>query len=221
VDQFADRAVSEAIERVFAHLGVSCEERVCRALALYAAEICRWNRRVNLTGAKTAAAFVDGPLFDALTLLPVLADDAPLVDVGSGGGLPGIPAALYRPGLRVALVEPRAKRASFLRHAVDALSLSCDVVEARAEKLEDGAYGAAVAQAVWPAAEWLGRATRLVAPGGAIYALSSTPVTDADLPLGCRIDAAFETLRPLDGAPRFAVRVRRAGWAITVQDHNL
>ena len=203
--------MNDAIEQALACLGVSCEEGVCRALALYAAEICRWNRRVNLTGAKTAAAFVDAPLFDAMTLLPVLASDAPLVDVGSGGGLPGIPAALLRPGLRVVLVEPRAKRASFLRHAVDALCLSCDVVEARAEKLEDGASGAAVSQAVWPAAEWMRHAVRLVAPGGAIYALSSTPVTNADLPLGCRIDASFNTLRPLDGAPRFAVRVRRAG----------
>lgn len=209
MDQFADRALSDAIERAFAHLGVLCEEGARRALALYAAEICKWNRRVNLTGAKGEVAFIRGPLFDALTLLPVLAGDAPLVDVGSGGGLPGIPAALYHPGLRVVLAEPRAKRASFLRHVVDALGLACDVVEARAERLEDGAYGAAVAQAVWPAAEWLGRATRLVAPGGAIYALSSTPVVDADLPPSFRIDAAFETLRPLDGAPRFAVRVRR------------
>ena len=209
MDQFADRAVNDVIDRALAHLGVALEEGARRALAFYAAEICRWNRRVNLTGAKTAEAFVDGPLFDALTLLPVLADDAPLVDVGSGGGLPGIPAALYRRDLPVILAEPRAKRAAFLRHAVDALGLSCDVVEARDDKLEADAYGAAVAQAVWPAAEWLGRATRLVAPGGAIYALSSTPVTDADLPPGCRIDASFNTLRPLDGAPRFAVRVRR------------
>jgi 16S rRNA (guanine527-N7)-methyltransferase len=210
VDQFADRAVVEAIERALAHLGVSCEEGTHRALALYAAEICRWNRRVNLTGAKGEVAFVRGPLFDALTLLPVLADDAPLVDVGSGGGLPGIPAALLRPGLRVVLAEPRAKRAAFLRHAVDALGLSGDVVEARDDKLEAGAYGAAVAQAVWPAAEWIGRAIRLVVPGGAIYSLSSTPIAEADLPPGCRIDASFDTLRPLDGAPRFAVRVRRA-----------
>jgi len=203
--------VGSAVGRAFAHLGVDCGDDLGRALALYAAEICRWNRRVNLTGAKSAEAFVDGPLFDALTLLKVLAEDAPLVDVGSGGGLPGLPAALYRPGLRVVLVEPRAKRGSFLRHAVDALGLSCEVVEAREEQLGGRAYGAAVAQAVWPAPEWLGRAVRLVVPGGAIYALSSAPVTDADLPPGCRIDASFETKRPLDGAPRFAVRVRKVG----------
>ncbi|MCK9461680.1 MAG: 16S rRNA (guanine(527)-N(7))-methyltransferase RsmG [Proteobacteria bacterium] len=208
MDQFADRAVGSAVERALTHLGLAAEDGFRRALALYAAEVSKWNRRVNLTGAKTAEAFVDAPLFDALTLLPVLAEDAPLVDIGSGGGLPGLPAALYRRDLRVVLVEPRAKRASFLRHAVRVLGLSCDVVEARAEQLEAGAYGAAVSQAVWPAAEWLGRAIRLVTPAGAIYALSSTPITDSDLPPGCRIDAVFETKRPLDGAPRFAVRVR-------------
>lgn len=201
--------MSSAIGRAIEHLGLPAEDDFRRALALYAAEVSRWNRRVNLTGAKSPAAFVDGPLFDALTLLAVLADDAPLVDVGSGGGLPGLPAALYRPRLGVVLAEPRARRASFLRHAVHTLGLSCDVVEARDEQLEADAYGAAVSQAVWPAAEWLGRAVRLVIPAGAIYTLSSTPITDADLPPGARIDASFDTLRPLDGAPRFAVRVRR------------
>jgi 16S rRNA (guanine527-N7)-methyltransferase len=209
VDQFEDRAVCSAVARAISHLGLAAEDGFCRALALYAVEISRWNRRVNLTGAKSPAAFVDGPLFDALTLLEVLADDAPLVDVGSGGGLPGLPAALFRPDLRVVLVEPRAKRASFLRHAVHALGLSCEVVEARDTQLEAGAFGAAAAQAVWPAAEWLGRATRFVRPGGAIYALSSTPIGEADLEAGCAIEARFETRRPLDGAPRFAVRVRR------------
>jgi 16S rRNA (guanine527-N7)-methyltransferase len=208
VDQFAD-SMGEAVGRALGHLDLVGGDHLRSALAKYATEICRWNRRVNLTGAKAATAFVDGPLFDALTLLPVLADDGPLVDVGSGGGLPGVPAALYRPDLRVVLVEPRVRRASFLRHAVHELGLSCDVVEARDERLEDGAYGAAVAQAVWRAAEWLGRAVRLVRGGGAIYALASTPVADADLPPGCRIEASFETSRPLDGAPRFAVRVRR------------
>jgi 16S rRNA (guanine527-N7)-methyltransferase len=208
VDQFAD-TVGDAVRRALGHLGLADDDDFRRALADYSAEICRWNRRVNLTGAKTVTGFVDGPLFDALTLLPVLADDGPLVDVGSGGGLPGLPAALYRPDLRVVLVEPRAKRASFLRHAAHELGLSCEVVEVRDEALENGAFGAAVSQAVWPATDWLGRAVRLVRKGGAIYALSSTPVVDVDLPTGCRIDARFETLRPLDGALRFAVRVRR------------
>jgi 16S rRNA (guanine527-N7)-methyltransferase len=209
VDQFAGRTVVDAIGRALERLGLPDGDGHGLALARYAAEICRRNRRTNLTGAKEPAAFADGPLFDALTLLPVLADDAPLVDVGSGGGLPGVPAALFRRDLRVILVEPRARRASFLRHAVHELGLSCEVVEARCEQLEGGVYGAAVSQAVWPAAEWLGRAVRLVAPGGAIYALSSTPIGETDLPAGWRIDASFETLRPLDGAPRFAVRLRR------------
>lgn len=210
MDQFADR-VEGAVARALQHLGVPCGDQPRRALAAYATEIIRWSRRVNLTGAKSAEAFVDGPLFDALTLLPVLAGDAPLVDVGSGGGLPGLPVALCHPELRVVLAEPRAKRAAFLRHAVASLGLACEVIEIRDEAIEAGAFGAAVSQAVWPAAEWIARAVRLVRAGGAIYALSSTPVVDADLPPGCRIDASFSTLRPLDGALRFAVRVRREG----------
>jgi 16S rRNA (guanine527-N7)-methyltransferase len=207
--QFEDRSEIAAIAgRALDHLGVPSDGRLRELLAAYAIEICAANQKTNLTGAKDPAAFVRGPLFDALTLLPVLAADAPLVDVGSGGGLPGVPAALWRPELRVALVEPRPLRVAFLRRAVAALGIPAEVIEAKEAALADGAYAAAASQAVWPATEWIRRAARLVRRGGAIYALASTPIDAAALPAGCAIEARLETARPADGAARFAVRIR-------------
>jgi 16S rRNA (guanine527-N7)-methyltransferase len=98
-------------------------------LAAYGALLLDAGRRVNLSGAKTPAALVEH-LLDALTLAAAVRP--PLVDVGAGGGLPGIPLAIVA-GIRVALIESAAKKARFLAQAAAALGLDAEVVPVRAE----------------------------------------------------------------------------------------
>src|SRR5215831_19091086 len=70
---------------------------------------------------------------DCLVLLDHLDDARSVVDVGSGGGMPGIPLAIERPGLRVTLVEADRRRAAFLVHAAATLGLDVEVIADRAE----------------------------------------------------------------------------------------
>jgi 16S rRNA (guanine527-N7)-methyltransferase len=98
-------------------------------LAAYGAMLLEANRRVNLTGAKDAHALVPH-LLDALTLASDVSES--LVDVGSGGGLPGIPLALAT-GARVLLVEPTAKKAAFLDRALRECGLAGEAIAERAE----------------------------------------------------------------------------------------
>ncbi len=98
-------------------------------LAAYGAVLLETNRSVNLTGAKGPAALVPH-LIDALTLADEVAES--LIDVGSGGGLPGIPLAIAT-GVPVTLLEPIAKKAAFLRRAAEVLGISATVVADRAE----------------------------------------------------------------------------------------
>ena len=96
-----------------------------------------------------------------------------VADIGSGAGLPGIPLALARPALRVRLVEPLLRRATFLTEVVDRLELgNVEVVRARAEDLR-GAWTADVvtARAVAPLARLAGWCLPLVVSGGAMLAL--------------------------------------------------
>jgi 16S rRNA (guanine527-N7)-methyltransferase len=102
---------------------------VADRLAAYGALLLEANRRVNLTGAKDAIALVPH-LLDALTLAGDVTEN--LVDVGSGGGLPGIPLALAT-GARVVLIEPTAKKAAFLARALAACGIDGDVIAERAE----------------------------------------------------------------------------------------
>ncbi|MDD5308201.1 MAG: class I SAM-dependent methyltransferase [Deltaproteobacteria bacterium] len=206
-DPTATKGRARILESLSA-LGILAPDEAVEALSRHANEIVRWSRRVDLTGSATVEAFAAGPLFDALTLVPLLEDEGTLLDVGSGGGLPGIPAAILRPGLKITLCEPRAKRAAFLRHAAALLGLGARVEEARDDALRDRGFDGAMAQAVWPAAKWLLRALLLVRPRGAIYVLSAEALDPAALPPGTAIEMSSSFVRPRDGQRRFAFRVR-------------
>ena len=205
--QFPDK---KAIARMFPILDPALQptEDAIEKLALYTGELLRWNKRINLTGVPSADPFIAGPLFDALTLVPTLAPSGTVVDMGSGGGLPGIPAAILVPQIRFTLVEPRAKRASFLRHTVHLLDLEAEVVQARDDALDGRTWNGAVAQAVWPVDEWITHATTLVAPGGAIYTLTSEPLDETILPDGMTLEEQRHVNRPSDNADKYGARIR-------------
>src|SRR3954464_8206573 len=82
------------------------------------------NRRMNLTRIADRAAAEVQHVGDGLTVLPYLPKEAHrLVDVGSGGGVPGIPLAVARPDVSVVLVEATGKKAAFLAETAKALGL--------------------------------------------------------------------------------------------------
>jgi 16S rRNA (guanine527-N7)-methyltransferase len=208
VGQFVDQQEPALLDAALDALGLAPPAAARERLLDFATELIGWGRRINLTGAADLAALVRGPLFDALTLLPALGAPGTLVDVGSGGGLPGIPLALLAPEWQVTLVEPRARRAAFLRHAVHVLELDVEVVQSRAEELKDGQWSAAVAQAVWSPNEWLAHGRRLVEPGGAIYLLGTRPVDRDWLAESEVVEEELDPVRPFDGARRFSARIR-------------
>jgi 16S rRNA (guanine527-N7)-methyltransferase len=93
--------------------------------------------------------------------------DGPIVDVGSGGGAPGIPLAAALPDRKITLLEAERRKAEFLERWTGRLP-NLEVIWGRAEEQETDRYGVAVAKALAPppvAAEWL---LPLVRPGGAV-----------------------------------------------------
>ncbi len=202
------RSGIESLEASLSALGIELSGGRPELLERYCRELVRWNRRIDLTGARTVEELAAGPLFDALTLVPVLERSGRLLDIGSGGGLPGVPAAIAIPALALTLVEPRARRAAFLRHAVHLLRLDCEVVQTRAEELAPGEYDGAVAQAVWPPGEWIPRGAALVEEGKALYALSAEPLDEQALEGRAEVEAHIVLLRPRDHKKRHAYRLR-------------
>lgn len=132
----------------------------------------QWNRVHNLTGIRDRAELIDRHLVESLALKPfVLGPTA--ADVGSGGGLPGLPLAITLPEVAFTLIESRRKRVSFLRHAATTLGLdNVAVAHARAEELTAGPYATVLARAVAPPAELLAVTRPLIKPGGRLVILT-------------------------------------------------
>jgi 16S rRNA (guanine527-N7)-methyltransferase len=98
-------------------------------------ELCSWNRRMNLTGISDTRAMIIKLFLEPLVALSHLPAYGTLLDVGSGAGTPGIPLKIARDGLEVHLLESRAKKVSFLKHAIKELGLSgITASQGRAEK---------------------------------------------------------------------------------------
>lgn len=93
-----------------------------------------------------------------------------LVDIGSGGGLPGLVIAIVRPELDVTLVESTRKKAAFLQATAEELGVSVGVVNDRAESLT-GDFTLATARAVAPLDRLIPWVVPLLGPGGRLYAV--------------------------------------------------
>lgn len=116
-----------ALEALLAGAGV--ETRLAGPLAQYGALLLETNRRFNVSGADTPEELLPH-LLDSLSVVPYM--HGPLVDVGSGGGLPAIPLAIAA-GVEVTLIESTTKKAAFLEAALGTLGLPGHVIPQRAE----------------------------------------------------------------------------------------
>ena len=194
-------------------LAAGIDEPLAARLATYAALVLDANRRLNLTGAKTGAAFAEH-ILDALTLR----DDVqgPLIDIGSGNGVPGIPLALAT-GATITLLEPIKKRARFLHDALTALALDGIVLAARAEDAARDPshrerYVTATARAVASAptvaeltVPFLTIGGRALLQRGSLEPPERNAVADAALVLGAELIEE----RSLDGNRRLLVLEKR------------
>lgn len=141
VDAFTDLTTLSSGAR---RLGVELTETQLQQFRRYGDLLLAWNARINLTAITDPAAIQALHFLDAVTLVPLIRRwqaatgiDAPtLVDVGSGGGLPGLALKLVLPELQVTLLDGTGKRVAFLRRAIEALGLEgIGAVQGRAEAL--------------------------------------------------------------------------------------
>lgn len=156
------------------------------ALALWLDQLVKWNATHDLTAAKTHAELVDLSVCDAWVLAQMIECDARVIDVGSGAGAPGLPLALMRPDLAVALVEPLGKRAAFLRLALQACGRGdVMVIQERVETLgRDDARDWAISRATLAPDAWMREARSLVRPGGRVAVLLAGAPADVPASLG-------------------------------------
>lgn len=156
--------------------------------------LLKWNKTYNLTALRDPAQAISHHLLDSLAILPHVGD-GPLLDVGAGGGLPGIPLAIARPALSVSMVDTVQKKATFLQQAAIELGLkNVAVHHARVEEMR-GQYAQISSRAFAEIGLFIELTRHLQAPGGRWLAMKGVRPDDeiAALPA----DIVVEKVIPL------------------------
>ncbi len=123
-----------------AELGIALLPAQLDAFLLYAAELRKWNRKINLTSITDERDVIVKHFLDSLAYFKgfTTAANVRLLDMGSGAGFPGIPLKIACPELEITLVESVKKKAAFLRHIIRTIALAqVEVRDVRIEELPD------------------------------------------------------------------------------------
>lgn len=126
---------SATLEEALEKFGIELPAKKVRLLKEYCETLWIWNERVNLTRHDDYDKFVSRDLVDSIRLAACLQKGEHVLDVGSGGGVPGLVVAILRPDVVVELCDSTGKKAEALGAIVDALGLETNVWYAKAEDL--------------------------------------------------------------------------------------
>lgn len=168
-------------------------------LLAYLALLDKWNRVYNLTAVRDPERMVSHHLLDSLAAVPLFQAES-VLDVGSGGGLPGIPLAIARPELQVTVIDSIAKKTAFLLQAKSELGLvNLNVVTRRVEDFHPPAgFDVITSRAFSDLKEFVTLTRHLLRPGGRWLAMKGLIPHEeiATLPDWVRVSANHELRVP-------------------------
>ena len=194
-------------------LKIDTSQAIRNALLDYLELLEKWNRVHNLTAIRTAEAMVSTHLLDSLSVLPYL-PRGELLDVGTGGGLPGIPLALVNGQLSVTLIESNQKKAAFLRQAVGELAIpnATVVCENVNQWHSPRKFACIISRAFAEISKFIASSRHLLA-GGGIFAAMKGRYPDEEIksiPEGFVLKQAIELNVPGLNAARHLLIIGRA-----------
>jgi 16S rRNA (guanine527-N7)-methyltransferase len=180
-----------------AKLGLDLPDVAQQKLLAFRDLLLKWNKTYNLTALRDPQQAIAHHLLDSLAILPHVGP-GPLLDVGSGGGLPGIPLAIARPDLTVCMVDAVQKKTTFLQQVVIELGLrNVTVHHARVEEMV-GQFAQITSRAFAELTLFVDLTRHLLAPGGRWLAMKGVrPDSEiAALPAGIVVDAIIPLTVP-------------------------
>ncbi|WP_200937543.1 16S rRNA (guanine(527)-N(7))-methyltransferase RsmG [Variovorax sp. Root473] len=199
-----------------AALGVALSDTQGEQLLAYGTLMLKWNKVYNLTAVRDPAGVMTHHLLDSLAAVAPLQREwggkGRLLDVGSGGGLPGVVIAIMRPDIEVSCLDAVAKKAAFVQQVAAELELpNLRGLHARVESLA-GSYEVISSRAFASLPDFFNGSVHLLAPGGVWLAMKGKVPTDelAALPAGVAVFHVEQLTVPGLDAERCIVWARKA-----------
>ncbi|MFK7643127.1 16S rRNA (guanine(527)-N(7))-methyltransferase RsmG [Neisseria oralis] len=181
-------------------------------LLAYVEMLKKWNKTYNLTALRDESQIISHHLLDSLTLPPYLEGAQTMLDVGSGGGQPGIPAAVCRPDLQITLLDANTKKTSFLQQAAIELELkNVRVVSGRVEAVQGLQADVITSRAFAELADFVNWTAHLLQDGGCWAAMKGVyPAAEIDrLPDSVCVERVDKIRVPQLNAERHMVILRK------------
>ena len=202
-----------ALERGLGELALALPAGAIDELLAYLDLLAKWNKAYNLTAIRDPVRAVTHHLLDSLAVLGELSDRAgALADIGSGGGLPGIPIAIADPGRRVTLNDANEKKTAFLRQVIIELRLpNASVHVGRAEDWRPAeGFAVVISRGFSSLAQFLAACRHLAAPSGVLAAMKGAFPRDelAQVPTNCDCHDVRRLSVPMMHAERHLVLCR-------------
>ncbi|RSZ38160.1 MULTISPECIES: 16S rRNA (guanine(527)-N(7))-methyltransferase RsmG [unclassified Variovorax] len=198
-----------------AAMGVALTDLQAEQLLAYGTLMLKWNKVYNLTALRDPASVLTHHLLDSLAAVAPLqrewAGKGKLLDVGSGGGLPGVVIAIMRPDLEVSCLDAVAKKAAFVQQVAAELELrNLRGLHARVESLV-GSYEVISSRAFASLPDFFNGSMNLLAQGGVWLAMKGKVPTDelAALPKGVSVFHVEQLMVPGLDAERCIVWARK------------
>lgn len=215
---FDRAALTRSLQEGVAQLPLSLSDTQIAQLIDYLALLSKWNAVYNLTAVRDPAQMITQHLLDTLAAVPAFADAANVLDVGAGGGLPGIVLAICGASrsvpLQVSMVDTVHKKTAFLTQVKAELGLqNATVYTGRVEQLQvPHLFDVITSRAFADLSDFVNWSGHLLAEGGKFIALKGVAPTDeaARLPSGWRVAAIRPLTVPGLNAERHLVFIERS-----------
>ena len=185
-------------------IGVDLGHTQNRLFSTHAAELIRWAQKINITTITDPTEIASNHFLDSLVPSRFIPPAAAMLDIGSGGGFPGIPLKIIFPKLSVTLIDASRKKVSFLKHVIRTLKLdNIEALHIRAEDLANhpgymNRFDAIISRALSSLDVFVRLALPFLADGGVIIALKGE-VNKAELDdLRCNVIEKMNTAGLVD-----------------------
>ena len=208
---------SELLESGLVQMGLALNQAAELSLLRYVSLLDKWNKVYNLTAIREQERMIGLHILDSLSVLQQVGESKKILDVGTGGGLPGIPLAIalatMAPQTHITMLDTITKKTTFVRHVIGELGLAnADVVTERVEKYQPPHnFDIVISRAFAELNDFVVGAGHLCADGGKMLAMKGVHPFDeiARIPAGFVVDQVIQLNVPQVDGQRHLVVIKK------------